>query len=175
MSCITTLNLLTHWGSVTYPCTSNLTIIGSDNRWSAPSHYLNQCWIIVNGTHRNRFRWIIDRNSCIFVRENPFKMSSGKWRPFCLVLNVLIPRLATWIVRSACPIDSGHCVMIYHARYGVTCSIFPYLSPYNYTDVDFVYADNCHKLDSDFAYLLFIFHMIWWIFDNSFQSIQGAW
>ena len=35
--------------------------------WSAPSHYLNQCWYTVNWTPRN----------------------NGKWRPFCLGLNVL--------------------------------------------------------------------------------------
>ena len=32
-------------------------IIGSDNALSMPSHYLNQCWNIVNSILRNKIRW----------------------------------------------------------------------------------------------------------------------
>ena len=49
-ACILLLNLitdLTHWGRVTHICVSKLTIIGSNN-CLPPSHYLNQCWDIVN-------------------------------------------------------------------------------------------------------------------------------
>ena len=41
--------------------------------WLAPSHYLNQCWNIVNLNLRNKFRWNLKRNSCIFVKENAFE------------------------------------------------------------------------------------------------------
>ena len=34
--------------------------------WTAPSHYLNQCWNIV----RNKLQWNLDRNSYIFIQEN---------------------------------------------------------------------------------------------------------
>ena len=30
---------------------------------SAPSHYLNQCWNIVNCTHGNKLQWNFNRNS----------------------------------------------------------------------------------------------------------------
>ena len=33
-----------------------------DNGWSAPGHYLNQCWNIVKWTHRNKFRWNLHWN-----------------------------------------------------------------------------------------------------------------
>ena len=50
-SCLKTiLSYTTHWGRVAHMCVSKLNIIGSYNglsHWSAPSHYLNQCWIIV--------------------------------------------------------------------------------------------------------------------------------
>ena len=69
---------LTHWGRVTYICVSNLTIIGSDNGLSAPSHYLNQCWNIVNWTPRNKFQWNVNRNSYIFFQENP--LENGVWK-----------------------------------------------------------------------------------------------
>ena len=50
--------------------------------WSAPSHYLNQCWNIVNSKLRNKLVLNIKRNSYIFIQENAFKTSSPKWRPF---------------------------------------------------------------------------------------------
>ena len=60
---------LTHWGRVTHICVSKLTILGSDNGLS-PSHYLNQCWNIVNWTLENKFQWNVNRNSYIFIQEN---------------------------------------------------------------------------------------------------------
>ena len=71
---------LTHWGRV-------------------PSHYLNQWWNIVNcWTMGNTFQWNFHQSTTIFVQENAFEMSSGKWLPFCLGLNVLnqLPRPMIW-------------------------------------------------------------------------------
>ena len=51
--------------------------------WSAPSHYLNHCWNIVNWILMNKPQWNLTRNSYIFIQENKLKMSAGKWRPFC--------------------------------------------------------------------------------------------
>ena len=63
--------LLTHWGRVTHICVSRLTIIGSDNgldiAWSAPSHFLNGWWNIVNWTLGNKLQWNSNRNSNIFI------------------------------------------------------------------------------------------------------------
>ena len=81
---------LTHWGRVTHICVGNLTIIGSDNGLSAPSHYLNQCWNIVNWTLRNKFQWNCNRNSNIFIQENAFENIVCEMASICLGLNVLI-------------------------------------------------------------------------------------
>ena len=35
-----------------------------------PSHYLNQCWIIVNWTLRNKLQLNFNWNSYIFIQEN---------------------------------------------------------------------------------------------------------
>ena len=51
---------LTHWGQVVQICVSKITIISSD--WSVPSHYLNQCWNIVNWTFRNKLGWNLNWN-----------------------------------------------------------------------------------------------------------------
>ena len=41
--------------------------------WSAPSHYLNQCWNINNWTLRNKLQWNLNQNLWIFIQENPFE------------------------------------------------------------------------------------------------------
>ena len=46
-------HMFSHQGRVTHICVSELTIIGSDNGM-APSHYLNQCWNILNWTETKK-------------------------------------------------------------------------------------------------------------------------
>ena len=52
------------------------------------SHYLNQCWFIVNWTLRNKFQWKLIWNSNFFIQENAFEnvicematiLSRGRW------------------------------------------------------------------------------------------------
>ena len=64
---------LTHWGRVTHICVGNQISLGPDNGLSAPSHYLNRCWDIVNWTIRNKFQWNFNRYSYIFIHENAFE------------------------------------------------------------------------------------------------------
>ena len=86
---------LTHWGWVTHICIGNLTIIGSYNGLTVPSHYLNQCWNVVNWTLRNKLQWNFNSNSSIFIQENAFEnvvweMSAILSQPQCV--NTLRPR-----------------------------------------------------------------------------------
>ena len=60
----------------------------TNQHWTAPSHYLNQCWNIVNWTLRNKLQWNFNRNEYIFIRENPLEnfvceMASILSRPQC--------------------------------------------------------------------------------------------
>ena len=85
--------ILTHWGRVTHICVSKLTIIASDNglspgrrqaiNWSNDGILL--IWLL--GTNLSEI--LIEIHSFSFKKMH-LKMSSGKWRPFCLALNVLI-------------------------------------------------------------------------------------
>ena len=55
----------------------------------APSHYLSQCWNIVNLTLRNKIQWHRNRNSYISVQENAFenvvcKVKDISSRPQCV-------------------------------------------------------------------------------------------
>ena len=51
--------------------------------YSMSSYYLNQYWVFVNWTLRNKLQWNLNRNTKIFIHENALKISSAKWRPFC--------------------------------------------------------------------------------------------
>ena len=35
-----------------------------------PSHYLNQCWVIVNLTLTNKRQWYFNQNTKLFIHEN---------------------------------------------------------------------------------------------------------
>ena len=54
-----------------------------------PSHYLNQCWIIVKWTLWTNFSEILIEIRTFTFKKMRLKMSSAKRRPFCLGLNVL--------------------------------------------------------------------------------------
>ena len=38
--------------------------------YSVPSHYLNQCWVIVNWNIRNKLQWNFNQNKKIFIHKN---------------------------------------------------------------------------------------------------------
>ena len=54
--------------------------------WTAPSHYLNQCWYIVNWALSSNFREISIEIHTFSFKKLHLKTSSAKWRPFCFVL-----------------------------------------------------------------------------------------
>ena len=55
---------------------------------SASSHCLNQCWNIVNWTLRNNLQWNISQT--FSFKKMHLNKSSGKRRPCCLNLNLLM-------------------------------------------------------------------------------------
>ena len=94
-------DLLTQWGRVMYICVSKLGHLWFRQwlvAWLAPSHYLNQCWNIVNWTLGNKLHWKFFKLYTFSFKKMHLKMPSGKWLPFCLSLNELIlPRQYTCI------------------------------------------------------------------------------
>ena len=71
---------------------------------SAPSHYLNQCWLSVSWTPENRVHWNFNRNSIIFIQENAFAnvvnqiggyFVRGYWRKHTSIL--LVQPWITWV------------------------------------------------------------------------------
>ena len=87
---------LIHWGRVTYICVSKLTIIGSDNGLP-PGRRQAIFWInaglLLIRTLRTNFSGIFSEIHIFSFKKMHLKMSSAKWRQFCLGLNVLIYHL----------------------------------------------------------------------------------
>ena len=85
-------NLLTHWCRVTHICVSKLTIICSDNGLSPGQHqaitWTNVGILLIGPLGTNFSEMLIEIRTFSFKKIH-LKMSSGKWRPFCLGLNVL--------------------------------------------------------------------------------------
>ena len=83
---------LTHWGRVTHICVGKLTIIGSDNDLS-PGRRQAIIWtnagILLIWTLGTNFSEISSEIHAFSFTKMLLKMSSAKWRPFCLGLNVL--------------------------------------------------------------------------------------
>ena len=79
---------------------------------SVPSPYLNQCWLIVNGTLGNKPQGNLNQNKNLFIHENAFKnvvcemvaiLSRGRWvkdKSTRIVGSVMAARVR-------CPINSS--------------------------------------------------------------------
>ena len=88
------VNSLTHWGRVTHICVGKLIIIGSDNGLS-PGRRQAIIWtnagIWLMRPLGTKFSEILIAIHTFSFKKMHLKMSSAKWRLFCLGLNVLKP------------------------------------------------------------------------------------
>ena len=81
---------------------------------SAPSHYLNQYWLILNWALRKKLHWNSNRNSNISIQENVFendvcKMAAILFQPQYVNLSKF---RCSWMVNSLCPAVAGSKVSI---------------------------------------------------------------
>ena len=103
---------LTHWGRVTHICVDKLTIIGSENGLS-PGRRQAIIWTNANGPLGTHFSEIFIGIQAFSFKKTRLKMSSAKWRPFCLGLSVLnqvtviISRSGTVYVDFICSISNS--------------------------------------------------------------------
>ena len=92
---------LTHWGRVTHICVSKLTIIGSDNGLSPGRRqaiiWTNAGILLIRPLGTNFSEMLIEILAFSFKKMR-LKVSSAKWRPFCLDLNVNQRHHVTWTV-----------------------------------------------------------------------------
>ena len=84
----TSNNVITHWGRVTHIYVSKLTIFGSYNGL-APGRRQSVIWtnagILLIWPLPTNFSEILIQIHIFSFQKTNLKMSSGKWRPFCLV------------------------------------------------------------------------------------------
>ena len=87
-----TLECLTHWGRVMHICISKIISIGSDNGL-CPSRRQATIWtsagILSIGPLGTNFSEIWIKVNTFSFKKMHLKISSGKWWPYCLSLNVL--------------------------------------------------------------------------------------
>ena len=85
--------VLTHWSRVTHICVSKLPTIGSDNGLS-PGRRQAIIWtyagILLIGPLWINFSEILIKIPTFSFKKMRLKVSSAKWRPCCIGLNVLI-------------------------------------------------------------------------------------
>ena len=88
-------------------------------RLLGPSQYLNQCWVIVNWTLRNKLQWNFDRNSKLSIHENAPEnigcemaaiLSRGRWVKPSIWPTKLTLFARCWLVsRESCGEDPRTC------------------------------------------------------------------
>ena len=103
---------LTHWGRVTHICVSKLIIV-SDNGLS-PGRRQAIIWtnagIMLIGPLGTNFSEILIEIYTFSLKKMHLKMSSGKWRPSCLGLNVLkLIHASERGPRGQCRLEMWHC------------------------------------------------------------------
>ena len=95
--------ILTHWGRVTHICVGKIAVIDSDNGLS-PGRCQGIIWtnagILLIGPLETNFNEILIEFYELSFKKIHFKMSSGKWRPSCLGLNVSILNLCNIYLAS---------------------------------------------------------------------------
>ena len=70
-----------NWPLTHLPLVPHLCVSDSNQHWSrlwlvaysAPSLYLNQCWVIVNWNLRNKLQWNLNLNTNLFIHKNVFR------------------------------------------------------------------------------------------------------
>ena len=92
---------LIHWGRVTHICVGKLTIIVSDNSLP-PGRCQAIIWtnagLLLIGPLGTNFSEILIEILTFSFKKLHLKVSSAKWHPFCLSLNVLMA--VTWYLCS---------------------------------------------------------------------------
>ena len=91
--------LFTHWGRVTHKCVSKLTTNSPDNGFS-PGRCQGIIWtnadILPIGPLGTNFSQILVAIHTFTFKRMHLKISSGKWRPFCLGPSVLTKPICFW-------------------------------------------------------------------------------
>ena len=146
---------------------------------STPSHYLNQCWVIINWTLRKKLQWNFNQNAKPFIHENAYEniicekaaiLSKGDElravaprtrRSYCPACRTYLIATRFWVV-VICPIIECLTVLEFSFILFDLClfiTIFNFI--FNYVPIVTFWIFTYHKI----WILLIIFCFIWnyWI------------
>ena len=132
---------LTHWGRVTHICVSELTIIGSDNGLSPGRRQAiicNNAGLLLIEPLGTNFSDISIGIQTFSFKKMHLNMSSGKWRPFCLGLNVL-RRVDVQGVSVCCWKGVNLCFTAYSTCHDRFCRCSPTAMKNWYADQNFFF------------------------------------
>ena len=104
---------------MTHICVGKLTILGSDNDLSPGRRQaiiLTNAGILLIGPLGTNFSEILIGIQTFSFKEMRLKMSSARWRPFCLGLNELIIRVVNPKIQMLyiCVFNSLNCTIVGH-------------------------------------------------------------
>ena len=111
--------MMTLWGRLTHICVSKLSVTGSDNGLS-PDRRQAIIWtnagILSIGPLATNVRELLIKIHTFSFKKINLKMSSGKWRPFCLGLIVLSEQWEHGVVSGftlgCCDFKSHFCKIV---------------------------------------------------------------
>ena len=101
---------LTHWGRVRHICISKLNFIGSDSGLPPGRHQAiiwSNAGILLIRTLGTNVSEISIKIHIFSFKKMHFKMSSGKWRSFCLGLNMLTQEVLQYLTIYFTYIEKG--------------------------------------------------------------------
>ena len=133
---------LTHWGWVIHICVSKVTIIVSDNGLSPGRRQAiiwNNAGILLTGPLGTNFTGILIEIHTFSFKKMHLNMSSGKWPPFCLSLNVFLTSKQTNKVYA---LYHSAFVLNEHSAWKIMWVIFLH----SYEGYEYIVAKWCHKL-----------------------------
>ena len=154
---------LSHWGRTTHICVGNLTIIGSDNGLS-PDRRQAIIWtnagILLIGPLGINFNEILIGIQTFSFKKIHLKISSAKWRRFCLGLNVN---------KKGANVEPGQCVKPSHCsriwpQMGINCYTYVFslvTQPLTNSWKMFLLTSTVIKVGSSLRIKITLFHSMW--------------
>ena len=131
---------------MTHICVSKLTIIGSDNGLSPDRRqaiiWTNAGLLLIGSLGRN-FSGILIEILTFSFKKMRLKVSSAKWRPFCLGLNVLIVGYNLCIIRWCALSHEKRWFVIQCKQYGIRTTFMASSSRLEHRPLQ-----NCHAMNA---------------------------
>ena len=166
---------LTHWGRETHICVGNLTIIGSDNGLSPGRRQAiigTNVGILLIGTWGTNFSEILIEMYIFSLKKMHLKVSSGKWRPFCLDLNVLtlfFLGISATVIHP--PHPQGYSILFHYWNRWIM--INHYMHTFFNHQRETAMTKLCAKFMLHSVLLCFIIHQFYHILQDSIKHMFG--